>query len=58
MYLKKRTNKDGDIYLSIMEKYYDSNAKKTRERTVKAIGYVSELATQYPDPIAHFKTVA
>ena len=58
MYLKKRTNKDGDIYLSIMEKYYDSNAKKTRERTVQAIGYVSELIAQYPNPIAHFKTVA
>ena len=29
MYLKKKTEPDGDIYLSIMEKYYDRKKKAT-----------------------------
>ena len=54
MYLKKKKEADGDIYLSIMEKYYDRKKKVTRERTVKGLGRVSELKEEYPDPIAHF----
>ena len=58
MYLKKKTEPDGDIYLSIMEKYYDRKKKATRERTVEGIGHVSELRRQYDDPIAHFTQYA
>ena len=43
MYLKKKKEPNGDIYLSIMEKYYDSQKKIARERTVEGIGHVSEL---------------
>jgi hypothetical protein len=54
MYLKKRKDKNGDIYLSIMEKYYDSQKKCSRERTIEGIGFVSQLKNDYEDPIAHF----
>ena len=58
MYLKKKTESNGDIYLSIMEKYYDRVRRTTRERTVEGIGHVSELRNQYEDPIAHFTQYA
>lgn len=54
MYLKKRKDPNGDIYLSIMEKYYDSQKKVARERTVEGIGFVSKLKKEYEDPIAYF----
>jgi hypothetical protein len=54
MYLKKKKMPDGDIYLSIMDKFYDPEKKYARERTVEGIGYVSELEAEYPDPIAYF----
>lgn len=58
MYLKKKTEPDGDIYLSIMEKYYDREKKASRERTVEGIGHVSKLRKQYDDPIVHFTRYA
>lgn len=54
MYLKKKKMPDGDIYLSIMDKFYDPEKKYARERTVEGIGYVSELEAEYPDPVAYF----
>ena len=58
MYLKKKKEANGDIYLSIMEKYYDSRKKAPRERTIQGIGHVSELGKSYADPIAHFTKYA
>ena len=58
MYLKKKKEADGDIYLSVMEKYYDRERKVSRERTVEGIGHVSKLLEKYDDPIAHFTAYA
>lgn len=58
MYLKKKKEANGDIYLSVMEKYYDSKNKTTRERTVQGIGHVSQLSRDYDDPIAHYTRYA
>ena len=58
MYLKKKREPNGDIYLSIMEKYYDSQKKIARERTVEGIGHISELKKEYYDPVAHFTRYA
>ena len=58
MYLKKKREPDGDIYLSIMEKYYDSQKRSARERTVEGIGHVSELKKDYDDPVAYFTRYA
>ena len=58
MYLKKRTEANGDVYLSVMEKYYDRSRKTTRERTVEGLGHLSTLKKEYDDPIAHFTQYA
>ena len=58
MYLKKKKEADGDIYLSVMEKYYDSKNKVTRERTIKGIGHVSQLKKEHDDPIAYYTQYA
>lgn len=57
MYLHKQKKPNGDIYMTIAEKYHVPGVG-ARERTVKTIGYVSEYADKYDDPIAHFKQVA
>ena len=49
MYLKKKTEANGDVYLSVMEKYYDRSKKTTRERTVEGIGHLSTLKKEYDD---------
>ena len=53
MYLYKQKRSNGDIYLSIKEKYYIPKVG-TRERTVEGIGLLSDLKKKYDDPIAHF----
>ena len=57
MYLKQQRKPNGDIYLSVMEKYHVPKVG-ARERTILSAGYVSELKKQYKDPIAHFTEVA
>jgi hypothetical protein len=53
MYLNKLKKPNGDIYLSIREKYHVPK-KGARERTIESIGYVSALKEKYDDPIAFF----
>ena len=55
MFLKKTPNKKG-IYLAIAESYYENG--KSKQRTIKPLGYLEDLKLQYPDPITHFKEVA
>lgn len=57
MYLNKQKKANGDIYLSIREKYHVPKVG-SRERTVESIGYLSELKKKYDDPIAFFTTYA
>ena len=57
MYLNKLKKPNGDIYLSIREKYHVPK-KGARERTVESIGYLSKLKEQYADPIAYFTQYA
>lgn len=53
MYLHKQKKPNGDVYLSIKEKYHVPK-KGSRERTVESVGYLSVLEAQYDDPIAFF----
>lgn len=53
MYLNKLKKPNGDIYLSIREKYHVPK-KGSRERVIESIGYVSTLKDKYDDPIAFF----
>jgi len=55
MYLKKSRQKNGRLYLSIAEGYYDRETKKTKTVNVKTLGYLDILEKQYPDPISHFE---
>lgn len=57
MYLHKLKKPNGDIYLSIKEKYHVPG-KGAREKTVKSLGYISELRKTFEDPVAHFSQVA
>lgn len=57
MYLHKLKKPNGDIYLSIKEKYHVPG-KGAREKTIKSLGYVSELKKTYEDPIAYFTQMA
>lgn len=57
MYLHKLKKPNGDIYLSIKEKYHVPG-KGAREKTVKSLGYVSELMKTYEDPIIYFTQMA
>ncbi len=57
MYLHKLKKPNGDIYLSIKEKYHVPG-KGAREKTVKSLGYVSAFKKTYEDPIAYFTQMA
>ncbi len=54
MYLQKGIS-NGRFYLSIVEGYRDPVTKKVRHKTIKSLGYLTELEKVYPDPVAHFK---
>lgn len=57
MYLHKLKKSNGDIYLSIKEKYHVPH-KGAREKTVESLGYLSTLKKEYDDPIAYFTAQA
>src|SRR6056297_562414 len=58
MYLKKsKNNKTGRTYLAIAESYRDKETKKSKSRTIKSIGYLDELESEFLNPIAHFTKV-
>ena len=57
MYLHKLKKPNGDIYLTIKEKYHVPG-KGAREKTVRSLGYVSELKKTYEDPIVYFTRMA
>lgn len=54
MYLKKTRQKNGRIFLSIVDGYYDKEKGHSRTITVEKVGYLDELEKQYEDPIAFF----
>ena len=54
MHLKKAKQRNGRIYLSITDSYYDKQKKVSRSKTIEPIGYLDELEKIYDDPIAHF----
>ena len=55
MYLKKSKRKNGRIYLSIADGYYDHQKGHTRTKNIEKIGYADAFLNQYEDPIAHFE---
>ena len=57
MYLKKSKRKDGRIYMSIADGFYDKVKKHTRTITIQSLGYLDKLESEFDDPIAHFSAV-
>ncbi len=58
MFLKKTKHKNKTIYLSICKSFRDPITKKTKQKTVKSLGYLHELEKEFDDPIAHFTEIA
>jgi len=54
MYLKKTPQRNGRIYLSIADGYYDKERKHARTVTVEKLGYLDELQKEYADPLVFF----
>lgn len=54
MYLKQSPQKNGRIYLSIVDGYYDKIKGYSRQETIEKLGYLDELKKQYEDPISFF----
>lgn len=57
MYLNKQKKPNGDIYLSIREKYHIPKVG-SREKTIESIGYLSKLKETMDDPIAYYTLYA
>ncbi len=58
MYLRiNRNKKTGNTQLSIVHGYRDENGK-SRQKTIKSLGYLHVLEKEYEDPISHFRKVA
>ena len=57
MYLNKQKKPNGDIYLSIREKYHVPKVG-SREKTIQSLGYLSELKKTMDDPIAYYTQYA
>lgn len=58
MYLKKTPHSKNRIHLSIVKGFRDPITKKTKQKTIKSLGYIDELEKEYEDPIAHFTELA
>ena len=54
LFLKKAKYKNGKIFLSIVDGFYDSKTKNTKQTVIKKLGYLSDLEKEYKDPIEHF----
>lgn len=57
MYLNKQKKPNGDIYLSIREKYHVPKVG-AREKTIESLGYLSKLKETIDDPIAYYTQYA
>ena len=55
MFLKQITQKSGRTKLCVYESYREG--RRTRQRTVRALGYLDELAAEHADPVAGARAV-
>ena len=55
MFLKQITQKSGRTKLCVYESYREG--RRTRQRTVRALGYLDELAAEHDDPVAWARSV-
>ncbi len=56
MFLKQIPQANGRVKLAVYESYRDG--RRTRQRTVRPLGYLDELAEEHDDPVAWGKAIA
>ena len=56
MFLKQTPQKNGRVKLAVYESYREG--RRTRQRTVRPLGYLDELEAEHDDPVAWGKAVA
>ncbi len=57
MFLRKEKRK-GRIYLSIVHGYREKDTGKSKQKTIKTLGYLDELEKEFEDPISYFTQLA
>lgn len=55
MFLKRMRQPNGRVKLTIYESYREG--KRTRQRSVKALGYLDELEKEHDDPVLWGKSL-
>lgn len=58
IFLKQSKYKNGKTFLSIVNGYYDSETKNSKQITLEKIGFLEDLKNSYSDPISYFKEKA
>lgn len=58
IFLKQSKYKNGKVFLSIVNGYYDSISKNSKQTTIEKIGFLDVLSIDYDDPISFFKEKA
>lgn len=58
MFLRKNKRPDGRTFLSIAKGFRDPATGKSRQVTILKIGFLEDMYSKYPDPIAHFEKIA
>ena len=58
MHLKQTRQKNGRVNLSIVEGWWDPKLKRSRQKTIKTLGYVDVLEQTHEDPISWGKSLA
>lgn len=58
IFLKQSKYKNGRVFLSIVNGFYDSTSKNSKQITLEKIGFLDDLKNQYDDPITFFKNKA
>ena len=54
IFLKQSKYKNGKTYLSIVNGFYDSTTKNSKQITLEKIGFLENLLNEYEDPISFF----
>ena len=58
IFLKQSKYKNGKIFLSIVNGYYDNITKNSKQSTIEKIGFVDDLKNTIDDPISYYKQKA
>ena len=54
IFLKQSKYKNGKTYLSIVNGFYDSSTKNSKQITLEKIGFLENFLNEYEDPISFF----